>query len=77
MLCVITLLKEDAVKFSTMWYDIISKEEYIKTSESAFHDPYNDRPPPEVQKYIDLVKSGKIKMTEVPTDFVLAVKARI
>ena len=28
MLCVITLLKEDAVKFSTPWYDIIKKEEY-------------------------------------------------
>lgn len=28
MLCVITLLKEDAVKFSTTWYDIIKKEEY-------------------------------------------------
>ncbi len=55
----------------------ISKEEYLETVVAINTDPYNDAPHPEIQKYIDLVKSGKIKMTEVPTDYVPAVKARI
>jgi len=40
MLCVITLLKEDAVKFSTMWYDIISKEEYKYCTNLTLVSPF-------------------------------------
>lgn len=56
---------------------LISKEEYIKTSESAFHDPYNDRPPPEVQKYIDLVKSKQMRLSDLHPDMMMAVKKRM
>lgn len=55
----------------------ISKEEYLETVVAINTDPYNDAPHPEIQKYIDLVKSRKIQMTEVPKAYVLAVKARI
>ena len=40
MLCIITLLKEDAVKFSTMWYDIISKEEYKYCTNLTLVSPF-------------------------------------
>jgi len=56
---------------------LISKEEYIQTSESAFHDPYNDRPSPEVQKYIDLVKSKQMRLSDLHPDMMMAVKKRI
>ena len=65
---------------SNLWSsNLISKEEYIKTSEEAINndDPYNDRPPPEVQYYIDLVKAKKIRLSELHPDMMLAVKKRI
>ena len=40
MLCVITLLKEDAVKFTTTWYDIISKEEYKYCTNLTLVSPF-------------------------------------
>ena len=40
MLCVITLLKEDTVKFQTMWYDIISKEEYKYCTNLTLVSPF-------------------------------------
>jgi len=65
---------------SNLWSsNLISKEEYIKTSETATNneDPYNDRPSPEVQKYIDLIKAKKIRLSELHPDMMEAVKKRI
>ena len=55
----------------------ISKEEYLETVAAIATDPSNDAPPLEIQKYIDLIKSRKLHITEVPKDFLSAVKARI
>jgi Tfp pilus assembly protein PilO len=55
----------------------ISKEEYFETSAAVNLDPYNDAPPPEVAEYIELVKSKRISLRDVPKEYIMAVKARI
>jgi hypothetical protein len=63
---------------SSLWTStLISKEEYLKTSEEANLDPYNDAPTADVAEYIALVKSGKLKLHDIPEEYMLAVKARI
>ena len=73
-------IQNEEQKESNLWSsNLITKEEYIKVSEEAINndDPYNDRPPPEVQKYIDLVKAKKIRLSELHPEMMLAVKKRI
>jgi hypothetical protein len=74
-------IQNEEQKESNLWSsNLITKEEYIKVSEEAIinnDDPYNDRPPPEVQKYIDLVKAKKIRLSELHPDMMMAVKKRI
>ena len=55
----------------------ISMEEYLEAVTAVIPDPSNDAPPPEIQKYIDLIKSRKLHITEVPKEYLSAVKARI
>jgi hypothetical protein len=54
----------------------ITKEEYQEAA-SVNLDPHNDAPHPEVAEYIELVKSRRIALTDVPEELILAVKARI
>jgi hypothetical protein len=63
---------------SSLWTStLISKEEYLETSANANLDPYNDAPQADVAEYIALVKSGKLKLHDIPEEYILAVKARI
>jgi hypothetical protein len=55
----------------------ISKEEYFETSAAVNPDPYNDAPHPEVAEYIELVKSKRMALRDVPEEYIMAVKARI
>jgi hypothetical protein len=55
----------------------ISKEEYFETSAAVNPDPYNDAPHPEIADYIELVKSKKMALRDVPQEYIMAVKARI
>jgi hypothetical protein len=55
----------------------ISKEEYFETSAAVNSDPYNDAPHPEIVEYIELVKSKKMALRDVPQEYIMAVKARI
>jgi hypothetical protein len=55
----------------------ISKEEYFETSAAVNPDPYNDAPHPEIVEYIELVKSKKMALRDVPQEYIMAVKARI
>lgn len=55
----------------------ISKEEYFEASAAVNLDPYNDAPAPEVAEYIELVKSKRISLRDVPEEYIMAVKARI
>jgi hypothetical protein len=54
----------------------ISKEEYQEAA-AVNLDPYNDAPHPTIAEYIELVKSKRIVLKDVPEEFLLAVKARI
>jgi hypothetical protein len=63
---------------SALWTStLISKEEYLRAAASANLDPYNDAPHPEVAEYIDLVKSKRMALRDVPEEYIMAVKARI
>ena len=55
----------------------ISKEEYFETSAAVNLDPYNDAPHPEIVEYIELVKSKRMALRDVPQEYIMAVKARI
>jgi hypothetical protein len=54
----------------------ITKEEY-QEAVAVNLDPYNDAPHPEVAEYIDLVKSKRMALKDVPEEYLLAVKARM
>jgi hypothetical protein len=55
----------------------ISKEEYFETSAAVNLDPHNDAPHPEIAEYINLVRSGKMALRDVPPEYLMAVKARM
>ena len=71
-------VQNEEQKDSSLWTStLISKEEYLETSANANLDPYNDAPHPDVAEYIALVKARKIKLHDIPEEYMLAVKARI
>ena len=71
-------VQNEEQKESDLWTKTaISKEEYFETSAAVNLDPYNDAPHPEIVEYIELVKSKKMALRDVPQEFIMAVKARI
>ena len=71
-------VQNEEQKESDLWTKTaISKEEYFETSAAVNLDPYNDAPHPEIIEYIELVKSKKMALRDVPQEFIMAVKARI
>ena len=71
-------VQNEEQKESDLWTKTaISKEEYFETSAAVNPDPYNDAPHPEVAEYIELVKSKKMALRDVPQEYIMAVKARI
>ena len=75
-------IQNEEQKESNLWSSsLITKEEYIKTTEEStlpiIVDPYNDAPPPEVQRNIDLVKSKQIKLSDLHPDMAAAVRKRM
>ena len=73
-------IQNEEQKESNLWSSqLITKEEYIKTAEESkpIIDPYNDSPPPEVQRNIDLVKSKQIKLSDLHPEMAAAVKKRM
>jgi hypothetical protein len=72
-------VQNEEQKESGLWSsttDTITKEEYQEAA-AVNLDPHNDAPHPDVAEYIELVKSRRIALTDVPEEFILAVKARI
>jgi hypothetical protein len=71
-------VQNEEQKESDLWTKTaISKEEYFETSAAVNPDPYNDAPHPEIVEYIELVKSKKMALRDVPQEYIMAVKARI
>jgi hypothetical protein len=71
-------VQNEEQKESDLWTKTaISKEEYFETSAAVNLDPYNDAPHPEIAEYIELVKSRKMALRDVPQEYIMAVKARI
>jgi len=71
-------VQNEEQKESDLWTKTaISKEEYFETSAAVNPDPYNDAPHPEIAEYIELVKSKKMALRDVPQEYIMAVKARI
>ena len=71
-------VQNEEQKESDLWSKTaISKEEYFETSAAVNPDPYNDAPHPEIAEYIELVKSKKMALRDVPQEYIMAVKARI
>ena len=75
-------IQNEEQKESNLWSSsLITKEEYIKTTEEStlpiIVDPYNDAPPLEVQRNIDLVKSKQIKLSDLHPDMAAAVRKRM
>lgn len=75
-------IQNEEQKESNLWSSsLITKEEYIKTTEEStlpiIVDPYNDAPPPEVQRNIDLLKSKQIKLSDLHPDMAAAVRKRM
>jgi hypothetical protein len=73
-------IQNEEQKESNLWSSqLITKEEYIKTTEESkpVIDPYNDSPPPEVQRNIDLIKAKKIKLSDLHPEMAAAVKKRM
>jgi hypothetical protein len=72
-------VQNEEQKESGLWSsttETITKEEYQEAA-AVNLDPHNDAPHPDVAEYIELVKSRRIALTDVPEEFILAVKARI
>jgi len=64
---------------SDLWsstIESITKEEYQEAAAINL-DPHNDAPHPEIAEYIDLVKSKRMALKDVPEEYLLAVKARM
>jgi hypothetical protein len=71
-------VQNEEQKESDLWTKTaISKEEYFETSAAVNPDPYNDAPHPEIVEYIELVKSKRMALRDVPQEYIMAVKARI
>jgi len=75
-------IQNEEQKESNLWSSsLITKEEYIKTTEEStlpiIADPYNDAPPPEVQRNIDLIKSKQIKLSDLHPEMAAAVRKRM
>ena len=71
-------VQNEEQKESDLWTKTaISKEEYFETSAAVNLDPYNDAPHPEIVEYIELVKSKRMALRDVPQEYIMAVKARI
>jgi len=71
-------VQNEEQKESDLWTKTaISKEEYFETSAAVNPDPYNDAPHPDVAEYIELVKSNRMALRDVPQEYIMAVKARI
>ena len=75
-------IQNEEQKESNLWSSsLITKEEYIKTTEEStlpiIVDPYNDAPPPEIQRNIDLLKSKQIKLSDLHPDMAAAVRKRM
>jgi len=71
-------VQNEEQKESDLWTKTaISKEEYFETSAAVNLDPYNDAPHPKIVEYIELVKSKKMALRDIPQEFIMAVKARI